>query len=237
LILKSPDNQELIIGRALVWTLDTGETFMDRIYYSYNEDVELFKEYARSKGWCYKAKQESSQHSRIEFSPEKVREGDLTVKLEKYWFDDYPYMDTLKFLNERAQIISTNNYRSDLTLESTDGGRGECDTCNGDGRVDCPECDGDERVECGRCDGDGEVDCRECDGNSTVICSRCEGEGEIEGEDEEMKECPDCNGDGHADCGECSGSGKEECSRCDGDGRVECDNCGGDGRVDCPDCN
>jgi len=258
LILKSPDDENLIIGRALVWTLDTGETFMDRIYFSYDEDVELFKEYARTKGWCYKAKQESSHHSRIEFSTERKREGDLTVKLEKYWFEDYPYMDTLKYLNEGPQIISTNNYRSDLTLESTDGGRGECDTCNGDRRVDCPECDGDERVECGRCDGDGsvqcnncdgngEVDCSNCDGNGEVDCSNCDGDGKIE-EDGEEVECPDCSGKGKEECSDCSGKGKEECSdcdgdgenecsRCDGDGRVSCDNCGGDGRVDCPDCN
>jgi hypothetical protein len=235
LILKSPYNPGLIIGRALVWTLDDGGIFMDRIYYSCESDINLFKDYAIKNGWCYKAKQESSHHSRIEFSPEKVREGDLTVKLEKYWFDDYPYMDTLKFLNERAQIISTNDYRSDLTLQSTDGGRGECDTCNGDGRVDCPECDGDERVECGRCDGDGSVECNNCDGNGEVDCSNCDGDGKIE-EDGEEVECPDCSGKGKEECSDCDGDGENECSRCDGDGRVECDNCGGEGRVDCPDC-
>jgi len=258
LILRSPDDEDLIIGRALVWTLDTEETFMDRIYFSYNEDVELFKEYAKSKGWCYKAKQESSHHSRIEFNQDKKREGDLTVKLEKYWFDDYPYMDTLKFLNESSKTLSTNNYRSDLTLESTTGGRGECDMCNGDGRVDCPECDGDERVDCGGCDGDGsnecnncdgygEVDCSNCDGYGEVDCSNCDGEGKIEGDEGEV-DCPECSGKGKEECSDCSGKGKEECSdcdgrgenscyECDGDGRVDCGNCDGEGRVDCPECS
>ena len=239
LILKSPDNPELIIGRALVWTLDNDEVFMDRIYYSYESDVNLFKDYAIKNGWCYKQRQESSIHTTIEWTPEKVRKGDLTVKLEHSYFDDYPYMDTLKYLNERADTISNNDYRSDLTLESTEGGRGDrCENCNGSGRVSCYECDGDGRVDCGRCDGDGEVDCNDCDGSGTISCSRCDGEGQIEGDEEgEMKECPDCNGNGQIDCEECDGNGKIECSRCDGDGRVDCPVCDGDCDVDCPDCS
>ena len=260
LILKSPDNPELIIARALVWTLDNGDIFMDRIYYTYESDVKLFKDYAIKNGCCYKQKQESSSHSKIEWNPEKVREGDLTVKLEHYWFDDYPYMDTIKFLNEKAQTISNNNYNSDITLESTEGGRGECDRCNGEGRVDCPDCDGDERVDCGRCDGDGELECNDCNGNGEVNCSNCYGDGEldcsscdgtgkIDGDEEgEQVDCPDCSGRGKEECSDCGGSGKEECSdcggngkndcsRCDGDGRLDCDRCDGEGRVDCPDCN
>lgn len=258
LILKSPDNQDLIIGRALIWTLDNGDIFMDRIYYSYESDVNLFKDYAIKNGWCYKQRQESSSHTTIEWNPEKLREGDLIVKLQNYWFDDYPYMDTLKYLYEYRQILSNNNYRADLTLESTEGGRGDCDTCNGEGRVDCPECDGDERVDCGRCDGDGTIECRECDGNGEIDCSNCDGNGEVDcsncdgdgkvDEDGEEVDCPDCGGKGKEECSDCGGKGKEECSdcegkgeeecsRCDGDGRVDCDRCDGEGRVDCPDCN
>ena len=214
LILKSPDNPELIIGRALVWTLDNGEIFMDRIYFSYESDVNLFKDYAIKNGWCYKQRQVSSIDTTIEWTPEKVRKGDLTVKLENSYFDDYPYMDTLKYLDESADTISTNNYRSDLTLESTEGGREDrCDNCNGSGRVSCYECGGDGRVDCGRCDGDGEVDCSNCDGNGTVNCSTCDGDGEIEGENGKMNECPDCNGNGQVDCEDCDGSGNIEIGR------------------------
>jgi hypothetical protein len=77
LILKSPEDQKKIIGRALVWTLKGGETFMDRIYYSYESDVNLFKEYAQKKGWCYKRNQNSSEVEIIEFSPDKKKDENL----------------------------------------------------------------------------------------------------------------------------------------------------------------
>ena len=47
-----------IIGRALVWNLDTPDRmFMDRIYTFADSDVVRFKEYAKEKGWLYKSKQ------------------------------------------------------------------------------------------------------------------------------------------------------------------------------------
>ena len=250
LVLKSPDNQELIIGRALVWTLDNGDTFMDRIYFSYESDINLFKNYAIKNNWCYKQKQDSNESTTIEWNTEKERDGDLAVELEKSYFRDYPYMDTLKYLNEYNNTISTNNYNADLTLETTNGGRGECDNCDGGGRVDCPECDGDERVDCGRCDGDGTLECNDCDGNGEVDCSSCDGYGEVDCSncDGEQVDCPECNGKGKEECSDCDGKGKEECSdcdgrgendcgNCDGEGRLNCDRCDGEGRVDCPECN
>jgi len=236
LILKSPDNQNLIIARALVWTLNTGEIFMDRIYYQYESDVNLFKDYAIKNGWCYKQRQESSSRSVVEWNPEKIRTGDLTVKLDDATFDDYPYMDTLKYINEYDKLISNNNYKSDFTLESTEGGRGECDRCNGSQRVECDDCNGNGRVECDECDGDGQLECDECSGDGRVTCSECDGDGEIENKDGEMEECPECEGDGKIECEECSGKGNRECSNCDGRGRVSCSTCYGDGEVDCPDC-
>jgi hypothetical protein len=263
LVLKSPDNQELIIGRALVWTLDNGDTFMDRIYFSYESDINLFKNYAIKNNWCYKQKQDSNESTTIEWNTtlpdgEKERDGYLAVELKKSYFSDYPYMDTLKYLNEYNNTISTNRYNADLNLESTNGGRGECDNCDNEGRVNCPECDGNERVDCGRCDGDGTLECNDCDGNGEVDCSSCDGYGEVDcsncdgdgkiDEDGEQVDCPECNGKGKEECSDCDGKGKEECSdcdgrgenecsRCDGEGRLNCDRCDGEGRVDCPECN
>jgi hypothetical protein len=239
LILKSPSNQELIIGRALVWKLDSGDTFMDRIYYTYDSDVELFKDYAIKNGWCYKSAQDPSEDTSIEFEPKRRMKGDLTVTLKYAEFRYYPYLDTLKYLSigyPNSQISNTRIEDDDFYLEDTDGGNGGCETCNGSGRTSCYECEGDGRVDCDDCDS-GEVECSECDGNGNTSCSRCDGEGQIEGDEEgEMKDCPYCNGDGHIDCDECNGRGKLNCSRCDGDGRYDCAVCDGDGNLDCPDC-
>lgn len=236
LILKSPDNQKLIIGRALIWTLDNGDIFMDRIYYSYNEDIKLFKEYAIKNGWCYKTGQDSSHYTPIEWSSGNQRQGFLTVKLDVWDFGYYPYMDTLKYFDDYKGVISNDHRISDIELESTEGRMGlPCDTCGGDERVDCYDCDGRGEVDCGECDGDGETNCSNCDGNGETDCSNCDGSGKIE-EGEEEKDCPDCDGEGKVKCDDCNGRGSFECSDCDGRGKINCSYCDGDGRVDCPDC-
>ena len=47
LILKSQENPNKIVGRALLWTLTGGEKYLDRIYTIKDSDIELFKDYAK----------------------------------------------------------------------------------------------------------------------------------------------------------------------------------------------
>jgi hypothetical protein len=165
LILKSPRDPNLIIGRALVWKLDSGDTFMDRIYYTYDSDVELFKDYAIKNGWCYKSAQDPSEDTSIEFGPKRRMKGGLTVTLKYAEFRYYPYLDTLKYLSigyPNSQISNARIEDDDFYLEDTDGGNGGCETCNGSGRTSCYECEGDGRVDCAVCDGDGYLDCPDC---------------------------------------------------------------------------
>lgn len=233
LILKSDVDDAKIVGRALVWKLVDDTYFMDRIYYVNDSQVNLFKEYAMSKGWCYKTRQESSDSTPIEFSPDKRYYEDLTVKLEKSEFRKYPYMDTLKYLDEGSDILSNNSKYSDVELESTEGGRGtNCERCDGDEEVTCDYCDGDGTSECSRCDGDGRIECGECDGDGQVDCDECDGKGTLD----DGSECPDCSGKGKIECDGCNGNGDNECYECDGDGETECGECDGRGRIPCPSC-
>lgn len=261
LILKSPDNQELIVGRALVWKLNTGETFMDRIYFTYESDVNLFKEYAQKNGWCYKKNQNSSESETIEFSPENIKKETLNVELKYAYYDYYPYMDTFKYLEGKT----LSNYGDGARLESTEGGRGdECENCGGSGTVTCYECDGGGNWSCDDCSGSGDVECSDCEGSGEVDCSDCYGKGEkecdscsgygekncqsckgtgsIDGQDCQDCDasgkvtCKDCDGEGECECESCDGSGKEECSECDGRGEKECEECDGRGRVTCSEC-
>lgn len=214
LILKSPSNQELIIGRALVWKLDDGDTFMDRVYYTYDSDIELFKEYAIKKGWCYKTDQNSSENTKIEFRKGESKKGQLKVTLKYFGFKYYPYLDTLKYFNDYKGTLSNERQSdNDYYLEDTEGGRGDdCDTCGGGSQVSCYECDGDGEWRCSTCNG-GQVDCSECDGDGTIV------------EGEEEHECEECGGTGNQECGDCNGSGWESCSVCDGTGNVGCPDC------------
>ena len=55
IILKNKENR--LLGRALMWRLDNGRFFMDRIYTRFDEDINLFIELAIERGWLYKSKQ------------------------------------------------------------------------------------------------------------------------------------------------------------------------------------
>lgn len=254
LILKSEYEDDKIAGRALVWTLKDGTVFMDRIYYSHDSQIKLFKEYATNLGWCYKENQDNNVLTKVIFDENTpYQEKYLMVELEESDFDYYPYMDTLRYIDVSEKFITNNKMEPhDYTLDRTDG-QYDCGTCNGDGEVECEECNGSGREECNRCHGSGEINCTKCDGDGELDCDICDGAGEIEcsycdgtGQDGD-EECSHCEGNGEERCPDCK-NGKVECERCDGDGEMECprcegsgeegcSNCGGDGRVDCPDCS
>lgn len=254
LILKN-DAGDKIRGRALVWILQSpeGVTFVDRVYTHEDSDVELFREYAKSKGWYYKPRNDSSDSSdMVSPSGEKVNMGDLVVMVKKGYYDYYPYVDTIKHYTPRTGRLTTSD--GEVCLEDTDGGGGGCEYCGGSGEVECYECEGSGTESCNDCDGDGRVDCNTCDGDGKIECDTCDGEGEVdcdtcdgEGKDENgeecvdcegkgKKECTDCNGQGKSECADCEGRGTEECEECGGSGEHSCNNCGGDGTTSCPEC-
>ena len=246
LILKSDDGQK-IKGRALVWKLDNPQvTYVDRIYTNNDSDVELFKQYAYSKGWYHKPNQSSSNDYSMVGKEGTKNEGHLVVNLKSLNdgnYDRYPYLDTLKYFNTSTGKLTTEElrgYGDYITLEDT-GGRWvedeDCENCGGNGRVDCYECDGDGKIECRECysrsarRSTGKVECDECSGSGDVDCDECDGKGEVDGES-----CSDCSGKGKVDCSDCDGDGEVDCPECDGDCERECGECGGDGRLECPEC-
>ena len=242
LILKSEDNEDKITGRALIWKLDSGETFMDRIYYTKEEEVELFKEYARKNGWIFKVRQNMDFWGDVEFTDGKQNSMIIKVTLNTN-FDKFPYMDTMRFLYKNKGIISNqerlDNDYNDHRLDRTEGWLSGCDTCDGEESITCGECDGDGKVSCRRCRGNCTVKCRECDGEGDSECGECDGSGEVEGSDGENVPCSYCSNQLHSgriSCDECDGSGEVDCSLCDGEGELDCDSCGGAGNMSCPEC-
>lgn len=161
LILKSVDENDKILARALVWKLTNGKYFMDRIYTTNDYEVGIFIDYAKKNGWIFKKRQDSSNNG-FQLGDNEYNEP-LIVQLDEVSFNQYPYLDTLKYLTWNTKKIS-NIYNGTLPLESTDGELGAgCDFCGGGGMVDCPECDGNRgNRECDFCNGAGRVDCPEC---------------------------------------------------------------------------
>ena len=116
-IMKGSDPDK-IIGRALIWKLNDGETYLDRPYANNDEDVNLFKEWGRSKG--YQVYGDGYKHKE--------------VQLDESDFQYYPYMDTLKYLNKDENLLSTDSNKFDggneswIKLESTGGDFDEATT-------------------------------------------------------------------------------------------------------------
>jgi hypothetical protein len=86
LVLTQPDDitgEPLTMGRALIWTTDDGQRFMDRVYFVDDRMRVRFETYARDTLGCVSAHQTSQ-----------------TVNIRRYNVPsgEYPYMDSLCYL-------------------------------------------------------------------------------------------------------------------------------------------
>lgn len=131
LILKDSHETNKIRGRALVWKLSnpSGRTFMDRIYTIDAYDEELFKAYAKERGWLHKYRQNSSD-SEIIVDTTNGTEGYITMDIfnvRESSTDEYPYLDTLKYYYPDNSILSSSDDDGTpmWTLEDTDGSYSE----------------------------------------------------------------------------------------------------------------
>lgn len=264
IILKSKNDPDKIIGRAILWdatfinrtdlTEDADIKFMDKIYVNDYSDENFFIKFARANGYYYKKSQDASD-TPIMFDGKELDadKSYMTVSINGGRYDYYPYMDTMKYYDDRGILTNCDDEPRDFTLQETEGGDGSCSTCGGRGEIECRNCSGDGEEscddcyngtnDCRDCDGGGTIDCYNCDGEGTIECNNCDGEGQIDcgecdgtGEDGD-EECSYCSGSGKENCSECDGEGKKECNSCDGDGTTECENCGGDGDIECETCD
>lgn len=130
LILKDDKYPELIKGRALVWNLSNpeGRTFIDRIYTHHDDDIYLFKEYAETRGWLYKVRQNADHESRIvDTKEDTISMMILTVDgMKPPILVEYPYLDTLIYYDTSYNILSNNvkelpGKESRFVLQNIDG--------------------------------------------------------------------------------------------------------------------
>jgi hypothetical protein len=112
-ILKTKENK--LIGRALLWTLDNGKKFMDRVYSILNSDARVFRDHAIKNSWVYKLGKFDLMYGDKDYTK------DLSVTLRHHEFYEYPYLDTLRYLNEDG-VLSNYGSSEDKYLNSTDGG-------------------------------------------------------------------------------------------------------------------
>jgi hypothetical protein len=105
LVLKESDK---VKGRALLWVLENGDLYMDRIYTASDSDKHLFEEWA-------------DQHNYRKYSNDHKSKS---VEVEESNYDYYPYMDTFfSFDTSNGTLRSDEMGGSDcIKLQDTHGG-------------------------------------------------------------------------------------------------------------------
>lgn len=131
-----------LIGRALVWKLKSLEIygkdtpqdiwFMDRQYTIKDSDVEKFRNYAKEKGWIYKAYNNHHSFETVIIEGEEKR-AKMTIEVKAKDYRKYPYMDTFKRFDPSEGILynddnTDQDYKGQYILNETDGGYEEIES-------------------------------------------------------------------------------------------------------------
>jgi hypothetical protein len=133
-----------IKGRAVIWEganfhdnekgTDEIITFMDRIYIHDDANIDLFKEYARAKGYFYKVDQDYEETKEFKNSFGETVEGIISFKTGLKWnfFSDdrfklgdikhFPYMDTLMNISVDGTLMSYASEPKDKIARAQDTG-------------------------------------------------------------------------------------------------------------------
>jgi len=133
MLIMTPPKSEIIVGRALLWSIDS-TNIMDRIYTIQDVDyLPHFKKWAKDNGYLFKTYQNWGSTSLFESELGTI-EMQITIQLKNSNFSKYPYLDTFKWLDLRTGKLSnfkpnhfTNNTDRFLLLSNPDGEWYDCD--------------------------------------------------------------------------------------------------------------
>lgn len=122
LIALNGDNK--LVGRALIWKLNKRvngySLYLDRPYTIDKKVLDMFNNYAIKNDLL------SYNKVGIKTPDNKVLKTKLVVKLKEYKFDDYPYMDTFRRLDNEYLYNDSNTYEHGIILDSTNGSYTKC---------------------------------------------------------------------------------------------------------------
>jgi hypothetical protein len=116
------DGHRRLVGRALLW--NTEPKVMDRIYTVNDERwVYHFQKWAKENGYLYKYEQKWNNTLHFSSQNEEKTCLELSVKLNKFDFEYYPYLDTFKFLDSKNGMLYNYQPNSErfITLSSGNG--------------------------------------------------------------------------------------------------------------------
>ena len=127
LILKDAEGEK-ILGRALVWKIridiEGVEYYMDRIYAIDDATKKMFQDYADEKGWLKRRTSSYGDYMDFMLGEEVYDDYRAKVELNRWRFDEYPYMDTFKALIvDSGTLINSedDSYSGRYIMTHTDG--------------------------------------------------------------------------------------------------------------------
>jgi hypothetical protein len=141
--VENPEKVRLLVlledgkvkGRAIVWKVDRNkhgiEYYMDRQYTIEQPDVEKFRNFAKEKGWAFKAG--NNHHSTIVTFNGTDMGIELTVTLNSMEYDEFPYMDSFKRFDPTRALLHNDDDRDEefegqYILDDTGGGYTEIES-------------------------------------------------------------------------------------------------------------
>lgn len=106
------DKAKKLAGRALLWKLDDGSFYLDRIYTRYDHQVDSIYNYFK------KLHPEGKSHHMEDY-------GNISVNLKNWQYKLYPYMDSFYFLGYENGILTNDDgiFKGEIyfKLRSTEG--------------------------------------------------------------------------------------------------------------------
>lgn len=134
LILKSGNS---IVGRALLWRVEsliskeyedlprlelTDVYMLDRVYSTQDYLVDVFLNYAKKNDWVTKKYNNRSSNKFIVYRNNSYYDADMVIKLDKFRFRKYPYLDTFSRLYKGKLYNDLNLTKGGKILTEIDGG-------------------------------------------------------------------------------------------------------------------
>lgn len=129
LLIYKDENDE-ILGRALIWKLNAyndldnkSPYFMDRIYTIDDATKKLFQDFAEKEKWAWRTTSTYHRTKEVTFLGDELDDISLEIQLDKWKFNEYPYMDTFKRLDPKKGILYNDESDDDdgWILTDTDG--------------------------------------------------------------------------------------------------------------------
>jgi hypothetical protein len=115
MLVMTADNSKLV-GRALLWEFDDNK-IMDRIYTIDDDTYQFhFKKWADDNGYIYKREQKWNNSLFFE-TKGKTLYKELSVNLGRTNFQNYPYLDTFKFLDTSTNTLY--NYKPEVSTTNS----------------------------------------------------------------------------------------------------------------------